>query len=196
MALKVWIYYNNYCFQSDIVSCHWSGDLVQCWYWLVSQIMAPRNTGGSGFRAGGCGLKSLLPEVFNPSPHVHRKLMMEWSVLWCAVRNTSTLHHLAVSRYFQLVTIVCKITEEIYWWILRVSWLSAQVWNAVTLKEIHNISGLSQSWVRALEYDKRKVGLSESEESRISLQYAIDHSWILLCFYELYPSVCLVYLFP
>ena len=68
MALKVWIYYNNYCFQSDIVSCHWSGDLVQCWYWLVSQIMAPRNTGGGGFRTGGCGLKSLFPKVFNPLP--------------------------------------------------------------------------------------------------------------------------------
>ena len=32
-----------------------------------------------------------------------------------------------------------------------------QVWDVLTLKEIHRIPGISQSWVRALAYDRRKV---------------------------------------
>lgn len=36
-------------------------------------------------------------------------------------------------------------------------YMYVQVWDVLTLKEIHRISGISQSWVRALAYDKRKV---------------------------------------
>lgn len=33
-----------------------------------------------------------------------------------------------------------------------------QVWDAITLKEVHKIDGISQSWVRALVYSARRVG--------------------------------------
>lgn len=44
-----------------------------------------------------------------------------------------------------------------------------KVWNATTLKEIHNISGISQSWVRALEYDRRKDHLYSCSFNKIHI---------------------------
>jgi hypothetical protein len=44
-----------------------------------------------------------------------------------------------------------------------------KVWDLISLKEMHSINNISQSWIRALAYDRRSVGSKETNVIPLSL---------------------------
>ena len=57
-----------------------------------------------------------------------------------------------------------------------VSTSSHQAWDLISLKEIHSINNVSQSWIRALAYEKRAV---RTKKNHISTYSAFMHIIII-----------------
>lgn len=49
-----------------------------------------------------------------------------------------------------------------------------QVWDTITLKEVHRIDSISQTWVRALAYNRRKDLLFSCSSNKIHIWKAYD----------------------
>eukprot|EP00731_Ephydatia_muelleri_P028328 Em0019g1201a len=70
--------------------------------------------------------------------------------------DLSTLEEIAVVERVHEGIVSAMVCSKEY--VFTSSLGCIKVWDPVTLKEVHNIDGFSQSWVRALFYDKELIG--------------------------------------
>eukprot|EP00731_Ephydatia_muelleri_P036540 Em0274g5a len=81
--------------------------------------------------------------------------------------DLSTLEEIAVVERVHEGIVSAMVCSKEY--VFTSSLGCIKVWDPVTLKEVHNIDGFSQSWVRALFYDKRTNRLFSGSSNRVNV---------------------------